>query len=126
MNTFSQAVRSVTRKTQTNLFTMSSGDWHRRMYTALRKSIAVNLVVLQYKGEFNKSYSKLMAALQMEMPASIVDVWASIDDKRVYQADYRSSDATKLHRKKKRHRKLKKQDAFVHQEGVTYKSHAFE
>lgn len=51
--------------------------------------------------------------------------WQKIDFERIYQADYRSTPEVQKWQKKKRKEKLKKQDAFVHQEGIMYQSQVF-
>ena len=88
-------------------------------------SIAISLGVLEFNQGFRRTYSELLPILGIEVESEMVEAWQRIDEERVYQADYRNLEDIKLRRKKKRKEKLKKQDAFVHQEGIMYKSQAF-
>lgn len=88
-------------------------------------SIAISLGVLESNQGFHRTYSELLPVLGIGVEPEMVEAWQRIDEERLYQADYRNSTDIKLRRKKKRKEKLKKQDAFVHQEGIMYKSQAF-
>ena len=88
-------------------------------------STAISLGVLQFNRGFHNTYAELLPALGVEVKPGMLEMWSKIDGDRLYQASYRSSTEIKTKRKKKKKQKLKKQDAFVHQEGVTYKSQAF-
>lgn len=88
-------------------------------------STAISLGVLQWNQGFGCTYTDLLPSLDINANAEMVEMWHNIDDERIYQAEYRDSAEIKTKRKKKRKEKLKKQDAFVHQEGVMYKSQAF-
>ena len=51
--------------------------------------------------------------------------WQRIDDKRMSSSNYKARPAVKKGRKKHRREKSKKQDGFVHKEGVMYSSQSF-
>lgn len=88
-------------------------------------SLAVSLGVLHFNQGFQRTYTKLVPALDIDLKPEMSDTWEKIDADRVYQSDYRAASSTKTKRKKKRKQKLKKQDVFIHQEGVMYKSQGF-
>ena len=88
-------------------------------------STAISLGVLQFNQGYSSTYSDLLPALGIGIEEQSEEGWRKIDQERVYQAEYRNSPEIKHRRKKKRKEKLKKQDAFIHQEGVMYKSQAF-
>ena len=88
-------------------------------------SMAISLGVLQFNQGISSTYSELLPLLGIEAQQEMGEACQWIDEERVYQAEYRNTPEIKLRRKKKRKDKLKKQDAFVHQEGAMYKSQAF-
>lgn len=88
-------------------------------------SIVISLGVLEFNQGFHRTYSELLPILGIDVAPQMVEAWHRIDEERLYQADYCNSTDIKLSRKKKRKEKLKKQDAFVRQEGVMFKSQAF-
>ena len=51
--------------------------------------------------------------------------WQRIDDKCMSSSNYKARPAVKKGRKKHRREKSKKQDGFVHKEGVMYSSQSF-
>ena len=55
----------------------------------------------------------------------MVETWIKIDSDRIYQSDYWNTPEVQKRRKMKRKEKLKKQDAFIHEEGIMYQSQAF-
>ena len=55
----------------------------------------------------------------------MLEAWKNIDIDRIYQSDYRNTPEVKLQQKKERKEKHKRQDAFVHEEGIMYKSQSF-
>lgn len=85
-------------------------------------SLAISLGVLPFNQGFNSTYSQLAPELDIQVQPKIRESWRKIDLDRIYQAGYRSTPEVQKRRKKKRKEKLKKQDAFVHQEGVMYQS----
>ena len=88
-------------------------------------SLAVSLGVLNFNRGFESTHTQLLPALDINLKPEMSNTWEKIDADRVYQSDYRALPNTKVKRKKKRKEKLKKQDAFIHQEGVMYKSQGF-
>ena len=82
--------------------------------------------VLQFNWRgFNGTYTALLLALGIGVEVEATEAWGKFGEAGVYQAEYCNSQEVKLKRKRKRKEKLKKQDAFIHQEGVMYKSQAF-
>lgn len=109
-----------------NHCTTSSGVWHQKRHTSPQEiSLAVSLGVLHFNQGFQSTCTKLVPALDVDLKPEMSNTWEKVDADRVYQSDYRAASSTKAKRKKKRKQKLKKQDAFIHQEGVMYKSQGF-
>ncbi|KAK3751422.1 hypothetical protein QZH41_018769 [Actinostola sp. cb2023] len=79
--------------------------------------VAITLGMLQLNHGFTHTYKELLTRLELDMPSQMRASWEKID-----QAAYRSSDKIMTKRRKKRSKKLIKQDAFVRKEGVMYKS----
>lgn len=88
----------------------------------LEISLAISLGVLHFNQGFNSTYSQLAPELDIQVQPKMRESWRKIGLDRIYQAGYRSTPEVQKRRKKKRKEKLKKQDAFVHQEGVMYQS----
>lgn len=88
-------------------------------------SIAIHLGVMQYNSGINKTLAALLQALDVIPSLYMRTSWGSFDEERVYLSDYKSSQKVKKHRRSKKKQKLKKLDAFVRVEGVTYKSQSF-
>ena len=55
----------------------------------------------------------------------MISAWIKIDKKRSYGADYKERPELKERRKKYKRQRAKKADAFVHEEGMQYKSQGF-
>ncbi len=55
----------------------------------------------------------------------MVNAWIKIDKKRSYGAEYKERSIIKERRKKYKRQRAKKADAFVHEEGMQYKSQGF-
>lgn len=112
-----------TQNTNESLHHVIWGKASKDVYSSPQEiSIAISLGVLEFNQGFHRTYSELLPILGIGVEPQIVEAWQRIDEERLYQADYRNSTDSKLRRKKKRKEKLKKQNAFVHQEGVMYKS----
>lgn len=88
-------------------------------------SCAIGLGVMQYNQGFQRTYSDLFKKLALEVKPEMKATWEEIDKTRVRVCDYKSRDKVKIKRKKKRAKKVAAQDAFVHQEGIQYKSGSF-
>lgn len=93
--------------------------------SAIEIDTAVMLGVLQYNNGFQDTYAQVLPELGLDVTQPMLSTWGSIDKQRVYQSNYRATKIIKTRRKKKRGKKLAAQDAFVHQEGVQYKSQSF-
>ena len=55
----------------------------------------------------------------------MVKEWKKVDKKRLDTAEYKEKSAVKNRRKKYKRQRGKKADAFVHKEGIQYKSQEF-
>lgn len=86
-------------------------------------NIAISLGVLQFNRGYYATYSDVTARMNIEVCSEMKSAWQKIDSDRLYQASYRSSVGVKQRRKQKKKQKAKKQDAFVHQEGVLLVCH---
>ena len=51
--------------------------------------------------------------------------WNKFDSVKLYHKNLQKGEKTKTSRKKRKRKNLKIQEAFIHQEGVTYKSGNF-
>lgn len=88
-------------------------------------SLAISLGVLQFNQGFNATYKELLTPLGIQIQPQMVETWRKIDSDRIYQSDYPNTPEVQKQRKMKRKEKLKKQDAFIHEEGIMYQSQAF-
>lgn len=87
-------------------------------------SLAICLEVLQFNQGFNATYKELLPPLGIQIQPQMVETWRKIDSDRIYKSDYRNTPEVKKRRKMKRKEMLKKQDAFIHEEGIMYQSQA--
>ena len=88
-------------------------------------SLSVSLGVLVFNNGMDNTLSKLLPMVNMQVEPAMHLGWERIDDKRISSSDYKTQPSVKRRRKKLRREKSKKQDAFVHQEGVMYSSQSF-
>ncbi|CAH3176988.1 unnamed protein product, partial [Porites lobata] len=73
---------------------------------------------------FNATYKELLPPLGIQIQPQMVETWRKIDSDRIYKSDYRNTPEVQKRRKMKRKEMLKKQDAFIHEEGIMYQSQA--
>lgn len=88
-------------------------------------SLAVSLGIMIYNSGMEKTMNKLMSKLNIPVSNSMLAAWRNMDKQRIYSADYKTKPNIKQRRKKRKREKTKKADAFVHQEGIQYKSQQF-
>lgn len=88
-------------------------------------SLAVSLGVLVFNNGVEYTLCKLMPMVNLQVFPAMRQGWQKIDCKRMGSSDYKSQPSVKKQRKKRKRQKSKKQDAFVHQEGVMYRSQSF-
>lgn len=88
-------------------------------------SLAISLGVMLFNSGMERTLTKLMSKLNIPITNSMSAAWRSMDKNIIYFGDYKSKPETKQRRKKRKREKTKKQDAFVHKEGVQYKSQQF-
>lgn len=98
----------------------------REQYTSQQEtSLAVSLSVLVFNNGVEDTISKLLVSMDIPVHPDMPSQWGKIDSKRMAESDYKTDPIVKQRRKRLRREKSKKQDAFVHQEGVMYSSHSF-
>ena len=88
-------------------------------------SLAVALGVLVFNNGIENTLSKLLPIVNIAVQPAMTAEWQKIDRKRISSSDYKAQPLVKKRRKQRRREKSKKQDAFVHQEGVMYSSQSF-
>lgn len=89
------------------------------------ESLAASLGVLVFKNGIENTLTELMPMVNLHIHPAMLIGWENIDLKRMDSSDYKSQDSSKKHRKELMRLKSKKQNAFVHQEGVMYSSQSF-
>lgn len=98
----------------------------KEQYTSQQEtSLAVSLGVLVFNNGTEETISKLIVLMDTPIHPDMPSQWEKIDSKRMSESDYKTDPAVKQRRKSIRRDKSKKQDAFVHQEGVMYSSQSF-
>ena len=98
----------------------------KEQYTSPREtSLAVGLGCLLFNSGTEVTYSQLLPSIGLNVSEEMISAWMKIDKKRSYGADYKERSEIKERRKKHRRQKAKKADAFVHNEGMQYKSQGF-
>ena len=98
----------------------------KEQYTSQQEtSLAVSLGVLVFNNGMNDTAIKLLDSMVIPVHFDMQEQCKQIDAKRLVGSDYKSDPTVKKRRKKLRREKSKKQDAFVHQEGVMYSSQSF-
>ena len=85
-------------------------------------SLAVAVGVLVLNNGIGSMLSKLMPMINVEVQAGMIAGWQRIDGKRMSSTNYKAQPAVKKCRKHHRREKSKKQEGFVHKEGVMYSS----
>ena len=66
------------------------------------------------------TYTQLLLKIGPSVSSLMINSWEDIDEKRIYSAGYKEKPEIKQSRKKYKRQKVKKADAFAHQEGVQY------
>lgn len=109
-------------------------SWHHVVWSMAPKeqftsqqevSVAVSLSVLLFNSGIESTMTKFLPAMNMTVNGSMRSKWREIDGERIRSSDYKSIQVVKKRRKRLRREKSKKQDGFVHQEGVMYSSGNF-
>ena len=97
----------------------------KEQYTSQQEtSLAVSLGVLVFNNGSEETISKLIELMDIHSFRHAKPM-GKIDSKRMSVSDYKTNPIVKQRRKSIRREKSKKQDAFVHQEGVMYSSQSF-
>jgi hypothetical protein len=98
----------------------------KEQYTSPREtSLAVSLGCLLFNSGMEVTYSQLLPKIGLNVDDNMVKEWNKVDKKRLCAAEYKEKSAVKNRRKKYKRQRAKKADAFVHKEGVQYKSQEF-
>jgi hypothetical protein len=98
----------------------------KEQYTSSREtSLAVALGCLLFNSGLEVTYTQLLPKIGLSVSPSMVSSWENMDMKRIYSAGYKERPEIKQRRKKYKRQRVKKADAFVHQEGVQYQSQGF-
>ena len=87
--------------------------------------LAMNLSLCLFNSGFAWTYEKVLKECGLMISTETRDIFRRIDYIRIMDSDYKSLDATKFRRKKKRRSKNKQADAFVRDEGIQYSSGHF-
>ena len=88
-------------------------------------SCAISLGVMQYNRGFERTYGTLLDTMGLEVTAGMKSSWYQIDRQRIRVSNFKSQAKVLMKRRKKKAKKAAAQDAFVHQEGIQYKSGNF-
>ena len=98
----------------------------KEQYTYPREtSLAVGLGCLLFNSGTEVTYSQLLPNIGLNVSEEMISAWIKMDKKRSYGADYKERPEIKERRKRYKRQRAKKADAFVHEEGIHYKSHGF-
>lgn len=98
----------------------------KEQYTSQQEvSLAVALGVLIFNNGFETTMEKLMEKTSLPFQPCMVSTWETIDHKRMLCSYYKSKEDVKKKLNRRKREKAKKQDAFVHDEGVSYSSQKF-
>ena len=95
--------------------------------SSLEIGTAIHLGVPQFNRGYQCTYSELLPTLDLNVYPKAPKAWQSIEQNRLYLAEYSTLHSVKKWRKQKRknEQKLQREDTFVHQEGTTCKSQSF-
>ena len=91
----------------------------------VESSLSVNLGVLIFNCGMEVTYSQLLPKIGVTVTNHMREAWSKIDRKRMYGGEYEERSEVKERRKRYNRIKSKKDDAFLHKEGLQYKSQAF-
>ena len=98
----------------------------KEQYTSPRETcLAVSLGCLLFNSGAEVTYSQLLPKIGLRVDEKMVNEWKRIDMKRINTAEYKEKSVVKKRRKKYKRQRANKADAFVHKEGVQYKSQEF-
>ena len=98
----------------------------KEQYTSPREtSLAVSLGCLLFNSGMEITYSQLQPKIGLNVDEKMVNEWKKVDKKRIDTAEYKEKSAVKERRKKYKRQRANKADAFVHKEGIQYKSQEF-
>ena len=114
--------KSVTQNPNESLHHVTWGLAPKEQYTSSREtSLAVGLGFLLFNSGLEVTYTQLLLKIGPSVSSLMINSWEDINEKRIYSAGYNEKPEIKRRKKYKR-QKVKKADAFVHQEGVQYQS----
>ena len=118
--------KCLTQNANESLHHVIWGMTPKEQYTSQQEaSLAVSLGVLIFNNGLQTTLEKLMPACDVQIHPPMTAAWKRIDSERIRVSDYKARANVKGRRKKRKREKSKKQDAFVHDEGVMYSSQNF-
>lgn len=87
--------------------------------------LAMNIAVCLFNNGFTWTYKTLLSSCNLSFSSESINIFTSVDSKRIANAEYFCMEAVRMKRKKIRKEKSRIQDAFVHEEGTNYSSGKF-
>ena len=93
--------------------------------SASETSLAIKLGTIIFNDGLAPLLKSLLPMIGMQVGNASEAAWIALDTLRAENKKYKDSDKTKTSRKRLKRIKTKKQDAFVHEEGIQYKSQGF-
>ena len=96
-----------------------------RFTSSADNKLAMFLGVGMYNDGFRSTMTNIMEEIGIVVSANSEEIWQEIDDVRVADALYQSQPERIDRRKKLKRKKSKKEYAFQHAEGDTYKHESF-
>ena len=93
----------------------------KQQFTSLQEEkLALTLGVLIFTEGMEGTMTDFMPAAGLPVEPPMTAAWKTMDSHRITSADYQSTEQVKRRRNKTRRGKSKKQDAFLHEEGVMF------
>ena len=92
---------------------------------APKEQYTVGVGFLLFNSGLEVTYTQLLLKIGPSVSSLMINSWEDINEKRIYSAGYKEKPEIKQSRKKYKRQRVKKADAFVHQEGVQYQSQGF-
>ena len=118
--------KCVTQNANESLHHVICGLCPKEQYNSPQEcSLAVSLGVLLFNSGMEVIYPELLCNLDLTVTPRMIKTWRKVDNKRVRDGEYKEREEVKVRRRKFKNQKAKKADAFIHIEGLQYKSQGF-
>ena len=118
--------KCVTQNANESLHHVIWGLCPKEQYTSPQEcSLAVSLGVLLFNSGMEVIYPELLSNLDVTVTPRMLKTWRKVDNARVRDGEYKEREEVKVRRRKFKKQKAKKADAFIHIEGLQYKSQGF-